>query len=90
MTIIDGMPVSQELANFLKEFCPNEKGAPTYLTGCIGTISDVQDFVTMKLGGMDEKEKCEVANYLNDIVSLKKDLIKLSALLPIITGGSIQ
>lgn len=84
MTTVNGMPIPPELADFLKRYCPQEKGDDTFLTASISSISDIQDFVTTKLGEMEEDEKCEVANYLNDIVTLKKDLIKLAKLLPII------
>ena len=84
MTIVDGMPITPELASFLKSYCPTDKDESTFLTGAISCIQDVQDFMSVNLGDMDEDEKCEVANYLNDIVLLKKDLIKLSKLLPII------
>jgi len=86
MTTVNGMPITPELADFLKSYCPHEKGDHTFLTAAIETMSDIQDFVTTKLGEMDEKEKCQVANYLTDIVVLKKDLIKLSKLLPIVEG----
>jgi hypothetical protein len=84
MTTVDGMPISTELAAFLKNYCPTEKEGSTFLTGAISCIQDVQDFMSVNLGDMDESEKCEVANYLNDIVLLKKDLIKLAKLLPIV------
>ena len=87
MTTVDGMPVSPELAAFLKHYCPSEKGEPTFLTAAIENISTVQDFISVSLGDMDEQEKCEAANYLNDIVLLKKDLVKLSKLLPVVSQG---
>lgn len=84
MTIVDGFPVSPELATFLKRYCSDGNTDSTFLSAAVQTITDVQDFISMKLGELDEDEKCEVANYLNDIVILKKDLIKLAKLLPVI------
>lgn len=85
MTTVNGMPITPELAEFLKNYCPSEEDGCTFLTAAIGTVSDIQDFVTTKLGEMEEEEKCEVSNYLNDIVVLKKDLIKLSKILPVVS-----
>ncbi len=87
MTTIDGMPISSELAAFLKNYCPAEKGDETFLTAAITTISDIQDFICMKLGNMEDDEKREVSNYLNDIVLLKKDICQLVKLLPIVKEG---
>lgn len=87
MTTVDGMPISTELAAFLKNYCPAERGDGTFLTAAISTISDIQDFICMKLGDIEDEEKNEVSNYLNDIVMLKKDLSKLAKLLPIVERG---
>ena len=84
MTTINGMPISNELADYLMKRCPTDKDDRTFFTAAIDTISNVQDFICVQLGSMESDEKEEAANYLSDIVILKKDLAELVELLPII------
>lgn len=84
MTTVDGMPISSELAEFLKNYCPEKTGEGTFLTAGIETISGMQDFLCLQLAEMEEDEKAEASSYLSDIVMLKKDLIKFAKLLPVI------
>lgn len=84
MTTINGMPISDELAKFLRERCPTDNERLTFFTAAISTISSIQDFICVQLGGLESEEKDQAANYLSDIVLLKKDLVELTELLPVI------
>ena len=84
MTVINGMPISDELADFLREKCPTEQGGGTFFTAAINTISSIQDFICVQLVEMEPAEKEQAADYLSDIVLLKKDLVELTELLPIV------
>ena len=84
MTTINGMPISDQLADFLRDRCPTEKGGCTFFTAAITTISSIQDFICVQLGELEPDEKEIAADYLSDIVLLKKDLAELTELLPVV------
>lgn len=82
MTIINGLPVSEELAEALKIFCTNTNNDADFLGFGIETISDIQDIVTEQIGGFSGEEKTKLSNMLSDIVAFKRGLKKLKSLLP--------
>lgn len=83
MTCVEGLPISNDLANFLKHFCHDPENKCDFLLFGIESISDVQDLVTQRMGEMNSDEKQDVANILSDLVSFKHDLKKLHSLLPL-------
>lgn len=82
MTTIEGLPISDELAVFMKTFCKN--GEMDILMNGIETISNIQDLITENVSDIedDEDDKSKIHEYLTDLVIFKRYLKKLHKLLP--------
>jgi len=84
MTIVDGMPVSPELVDFLKELSPAVEHGETILTSYIDTLNDIQKYFCRNLNISDMDSLTQFSGFLEAMTYLQDDLIKLSELLPII------
>jgi len=84
MTIINGMEVTDQLVDFLKQMAPYSEGQESHVDSAIESLFELNDYLVGALTEVvtdDIVKMREISNYLINVKSLKDDLKELNGLL---------